>query len=96
MPGFEFPEEFSCWTDSSFSHVFKALADALGRVGARRYIQQALVGFCILNHRCSFTVDGQHYRPLALLDLLHEITRPPTKGGQGLNIFGDVQHGLAV
>jgi hypothetical protein len=92
MLGLEFLEEFLCRPDSPFSRVFHALPNAFPRVGARGNIQQALVSFGILNYRRSFPVYREHDRPLALLDLLYEIAGSPAKGGQGLNVFGDVQH----
>jgi len=94
MRGFEFVEELFCWADSAFSRVFQTLPDTLGGVGAGGYVQQALVGSRILNHRRSFAVDGQHDGPLAFLDLPHEVAGPPAEGGQGLDVLRDVQHDM--
>jgi hypothetical protein len=74
--------------------VFRRAWTAFPRIGTRGDIQQVLVGLGILNHRSRLAVHGKHDRPLALLDLLHEIARPPSKGGQALNVLGDVQHRL--
>ena len=80
MLGFEIFEKLLYWPDPSFSYIFHSLPDAFTRIGACRYIQQALVGFCILNHRRRLAIHGKHDRPLALLDLFHEIAGSPAKG----------------
>jgi hypothetical protein len=67
MPGFEILEKLSYWPDSSFSYIFHSLPDAFTRIGACRYIQQALVSFCILNHRRRLAIHGKHDRPLLFL-----------------------------
>jgi hypothetical protein len=73
------------------SHVVQALPDCLVNIGAGSDIEQPLVRFSILHYSLGFAVDGQYYRPLALLELLEELGRLAPKVCQRLNVFRDVE-----
>ena len=55
------------------SDVVQALPDRFVNVGACGDVEQPLIGFCVLHDSLGLAVDGQHYRPLALLELLEEL-----------------------
>jgi hypothetical protein len=65
---------------------------SLEDIGLRGNIQQPLVGFRVLNHGFRFAIYGKDYRPLRLLKALHEFAGLAAEGGQGLNVFGNVEH----
>ena len=79
MLGLEFLEEVLGWAVSPLSYIFHTLLNAFASVGARGYIQQALIGSRILKHRSAPVVYGEHDPTLALLDVLHKNRR--TAGG---------------
>jgi hypothetical protein len=92
MKRFEFAEELLCRPDSALTQVLQSLTNAFPCVGPRCDVQQALVGFRVLNNRRSFPVHGQNDRTLALLDLLEELGGAAAEGGQRLDIFGEIKH----
>jgi hypothetical protein len=53
--------------------VVVALPEGFINIGAGSDIEQSLIGFSVLHDSLGFAVDGQHYRPLALLELLEEL-----------------------
>ena len=72
MSSFEFGEKLSDWLEFSVLFIFEALADAFPGVGPSGNIEQPLVGFCVLNNRCSLSIHGENDWTLALFEVLHE------------------------
>jgi hypothetical protein len=76
MRGFEFGKELLDVAASVLLGLFEALADALVSVGAGGDVEQALIGFCILNDSRRLALDRQDHGPLAPFELFHKVTRP--------------------
>src|SRR3984957_8298907 len=76
---------------SAVIDVVQALPDRFVNVGARSDIEQPLILFRVLHDSLRLTIDGQHYGPLAFLDLLQKFGRIAPKVCQRLNIFRDVE-----
>jgi len=81
MPGFERVEEFSRRPDPSFSHVLKALTDALGRISMGGYVQEPLVRLGVLHNGSRLSLHRQHYGALALLELFQKLSRAAPECG---------------
>ena len=69
MLGFEFAEELFNWPGPAFSHVLKALTNALASVRLCSDIEETLIRLRVLNNSRGLTVHGQDDRALAFLDL---------------------------
>ena len=72
--------------------VFDTLSDALKGIGLCGDVEQALIGFGILDDRFCFSVDRKNERFLRFLELLHELSRIAAERRHGLNVFFDVEH----
>src|SRR5258708_16269512 len=83
---------FARWTDAALLYVLKPLPDSLSRVGLRRDVEKALIGFGILHDRFRFAIDGENQRPLGFLEALHEFSRIAAGCGHRLNVFLNVEH----
>jgi len=92
MESFELVEELFCGANSSGLRVLKALPDALFGVGLHRKFEQTLVGLSILHHGRSLPIHREHHGALALLQMLDEFAGRTAKGGEGLDVGGDVEH----
>lgn len=88
----ELGEEFPDGSHIASAGVFEALPDSFASVRLRGDVEQALIGFGILNHGPSLAFDGEHHGALGLLELLHKITGPAAEGGERLNVFSDIEH----
>jgi hypothetical protein len=66
MGGFEFGKELLDVASFALLGLFEALADALVSVGASGDVEQALIGFCILNDGRCLALDRQDHGPFAL------------------------------
>jgi len=96
MLRFKIREKLSRRLYPSLFHVFEALANSFLCIGTCRNIEQALVGFGILDDGCSFPFDNKDNGPPGLFELSHEVTGPSAECCQRLNIFRDVEHGAPV
>ena len=92
MRGFEFGEKLLRVASASSLGLLQSLANSFAGVGAGGDIEQPLIRCGILNDGLGFAFHGEHYRSLALLQLLHEITRTPAKSRERLNVLRDVKH----
>jgi hypothetical protein len=59
-------KHFSRRTGPATGDIVQALTDTFLCIGARGDVQQALVGFCILNNGCCLPIHRQHHGALAL------------------------------
>src|SRR5713226_9317563 len=57
---------------AAFFHIFEALADTFRSVGLRRYIEQPLIGFGILQDRLGLSVDGKNQRFSRLFQMFQD------------------------
>src|SRR5258708_12664999 len=87
----EFVQGFSRGLVPAALQILHALTNALSGIGARRDVQQALVVAGVLYDRFRLAVHREDYRPLALLELLHELARLAPERGKGLNILGEIE-----
>jgi len=83
---------FARWTDAALLYVLKPLPDSLSRVGLRRDVEEALIGFGILHDRFRFAIDGENQGSLGFLKTLHEFARITPECGHRLNVFLNVEH----
>ncbi len=65
--GADLVEDLTRRPGAAIGHVVKALPDPLGGTGLGREIEQALVGFRVLQHGGGLAVHGQHQWPLGFL-----------------------------
>jgi hypothetical protein len=93
MRGFELREKFLGVTPLPLLGFEQALANTFTRIGCSGDIEEALIGFGILDDGCGLALNGEHYGPLALLELFHEVAGTSPERGQGLDIFRDVEPG---
>src|ERR1700674_3289285 len=77
-------------TGAAFGGIFKALADAFGRAGFGRQIEEPLIGLGILHHGGGFSIHRQHKGTFCLSEVTQKFRRMIAEGGHGLNVFGDV------
>jgi hypothetical protein len=91
MPRFEFVEELAGRTSFTLPGLFQTLPDAFLDVSLGCDIKQPLICFGVLHYGGGFSLDRQYNRTFSLSKLLHEITGPPSKGSQGLNVASNVQ-----
>jgi len=81
IPGFELGEELARAAEPAVLRILKALADAVGCIGARRNVRQMLIRCRILNDGGGFSFCGADNCSLRGLDLLHEIARAAANVG---------------
>jgi len=62
------------------------------RVSAGGDVEEPLIGFGILHDRGGLAFHREHDGAFALLKLFDEVAGPAAKGGQRLDILGDVEH----
>jgi hypothetical protein len=91
----KFGEELSDGPHLSVAGVFDALADSFASVGSGGNIEQALIGFSVLNDGSCLAFDGEHDRALGFFELFHEVAGAAAEGREGLDVFGDIEHGRA-
>ena len=48
-------------------NVLQALANTFAGIGTGRDVEQALIGFCVLNNRCGLSIYSQNYKALGFL-----------------------------
>jgi hypothetical protein len=72
MASAKFFEELARRPRSSISDVVFALPERLVNVGPRGDVEQTLIGFGVLHHRLSLTIDGQNDRALTFFQLLEK------------------------
>jgi hypothetical protein len=96
MPGFKHVEELSRRPHSSLPCVLQALPDSFLRIGARRNVEQPLIGLGVLYDGGCLTLDRKHHRAFAFLKLPYEVARTATECRQRLNILDDIEHGPFV
>jgi hypothetical protein len=85
-------QSFTRGTHTTLLCVFDALPDSLKCVGLRGDVEQALIGFGILDDRFRLSIDGKNQRFLRFLELLHELPRIAAERRHRLNVFFDVKH----
>src|ERR1700683_147114 len=73
-------------------HATKPLTDASLCPDTGRNIEQALIGFGILDNSRSFPFHRQNHGALTLLELFHEVAGTSAESSQRLNVLSDVQH----
>jgi hypothetical protein len=93
MPPPDFVEYFPGWPRAAVGHIGKALADGFEYIGAGGHVQQALIGFGILDDGLGLALNRKHYGPLAFLEMPHEIPGSAPKCRERLNVLGDIDHG---
>lgn len=86
-------ERFASRTHAALFKVFEALTNAFEYICLRCDIQEALIGFGILNDRFGFSVDRENERLFRLLEMFHEFGRIAPEGCHRLDIFFKVEHG---
>src|SRR5438270_3220191 len=86
-------EYLVCWTCTAFAHIFEALANAFILVGGGGEVEEALVLGCTLDDGFGFAVYGEDDWAAGLFEALHELDGVVAEGGEGLDVFGDVDHG---
>src|ERR1700745_49288 len=90
-------QSFTRGTHATLLYVFDTLPDSLKCVGLGGDVEQALIGFGILNDGFRLSIDGKNQRLLRFLELLHELPRIAAECRHRLNVFFDVKHnGLAL
>ena len=87
----ELSEYLFGWPSPTVSDVVVALPESFVHIGASGDIEEPLILFGVLHDSLGLTIDGQHYGPLALLDLLEKFGRIAPKVCQRLDIFRDVE-----
>lgn len=86
-------EDFFERAGAAFPHVFETLTDAFVDVGCGGEVEEALVSGGVLDDGFGFAVDGEDDGALGGFELLHELDGVIAEGGEGLDVFGDVDHG---
>jgi hypothetical protein len=71
----EFGKEFPDGSSLPIARFFKTLADPLVHVGLAANVEQVLVRLGILDDGRSLAFHRDYDRALAILELLHELTR---------------------
>ena len=92
MLGFEAVEELSRRAGLSFVRVIQTLPNSLARVSARSNVEQALICLRVLDDGRGPALHGEHDGALTLLELFHEVARPPAKSRKRMNILRDIEH----
>lgn len=72
-------------------YIFDALSDTLKCIGLCGDVEQALIGFGILDDCFRLSVDRKNQRFLRFLELLHELPRIAAERRHRLNVFFDVK-----
>src|SRR5260370_5776212 len=89
-------EELSGWTSFALAKLFQSLADAFAGVGFGGEVEEALVGGGVLDDGFGLAVDGEDDGAAGLLKALHHFDGVVAEGGEGLDVFSDVDHGASV
>jgi hypothetical protein len=63
-------------------HVVQTLAYAFFRIRSSGNVEQALICFCVLHDGRCLSLDREHNRAFALLELLHEVAGTTAKSRQ--------------
>jgi hypothetical protein len=92
MGALEFLQSLTRWTHPALAYILQSLAYAFGGIGSGSDVQQALVGFGVLNNGFGFAVNRENQRAFRFLEVLHELSRVAAESGHGLNVFFDVEH----
>src|ERR671922_1809057 len=85
-------QSFAHRAHATLLYVFDALSDALKCIGLCSDVQQALIGFGILDDRFRLSVDRENQRFLRFLELFHELPRIAAERRHRLNVFFDIEH----
>src|SRR3984893_4688905 len=86
-------EELVRWTPLASAKLGQSLADAFVDIGLCDEVEEVLVGGGVLDDGFGFTVDGEDDGTLGLFETLHHFDRGVAEGGEGLDVFGDVDLG---
>src|SRR5882724_6368511 len=70
--------------------VFETLTDAFLRASLGGEVEEALVGGGVLDDSFGFAVDGEDDGAAGLFEALHHFDGVVAEGGEGLDVFGDV------
>jgi hypothetical protein len=89
----KFIEKFAGGTSASCCDIFETLADAFVDVGCGGEVEEALVGGGVLDNGFGFAVDSEDDGAAGLFEALHHFDGVVAEGGEGLDVFGDVDHG---
>ena len=89
-------EELCGWTAFASVKLFQSLADAFVGVGLGGDVEEALVGGGVLDDGFGFAVDGEDDGALGSFEALHHFDGVVAEGGEGLDVFGDVDLGCHV
>ena len=88
-------EHFQSFTRGTYTTllcVFDALPNSLKCIGLRSDVEQALIGFGVLDDRFRLSIDRKNERFLRFLEMLHELPRIAAERRHRLNVFFDVKH----
>jgi|SRR5579883_297783 hypothetical protein len=72
-----------------------SLANGLMDIGFRGNVQQSLIRLGILDHRGGFAFHRKDDGSLALPELLHEVSRPPSECRERLDVLRNIEHGAS-
>jgi hypothetical protein len=67
-------KDFSGGAGASVCHILQTLTDTLFGVRSGGDVQQALVGFRVLDNGGGFSVHRKHHRAFGLPELFHKVT----------------------
>src|ERR1039457_6927900 len=95
MLGFKLGEKLSRWPCPSCFHILQTLTDAFLLIRHGGKVEQALIGFGVLDNSRCLPIHRKHHGALALLELFHEVAGLAAERGQRLDVLGDVKHGPA-
>lgn len=89
-------DEFGGGSAFAAAKLFETLADAFAGVGFGGDVEQALVRGGVLDDGFGLAVDREDDGAPGLLEALHELDGVVAEGGEGLDVFGDVDHAASV
>ena len=73
--------------------IVEALPDGFEHIGARRDVQQTLIGLGVLYHGLRFAVHGEDDRPPGLLELGDKLAGFAAECRERLSVASDIKHG---
>ena len=83
-------EEFCGRAAFAAAKLLEALTDTFSRVGMGGDVEQSLILCGTLKNGFGLAIDGKDDGAAGLLEPLHELDGVVAEGGEGLDVFGDV------